>query len=493
MAYADLVIDQVTPQAFFLSFKDERYGYNVASSLDGDFTTDPITINRPFMTGPNFKCGNTAASDISCTFENIDGRFSGFSFAEAKAYIGVLYSDTYSVNAGKIAEIQELGSVAFEIEFGSGGGNMYIDNAEIPDTTTTKFAAVHSVSSTDPAIVFFVDDNGKARSYVPSTGTDTVLGDPCHFFSEKALQEYKVVHLDEWSFEDYDSEAPYSSYTVYENNRIVVYQIAPVGVFDLVRPMSTTSRTIEITSSPDKMHRLDRVSGDFVQWVRARNGSSCTIEHLRDELNAYFGAGVDIHYNDTYPTATVRLDWMSNYSTARDIVGWLAEAMVCNVWYNNQGELYFVKLPAYDDPPFLQIPAEQIVSDGYDRADFAVEELGNIELYKGDGSYWKSGTSPWSVWGNNYVISGNPLMTENTVTDVDYLAALQHYTYNKYHPQTVALTELDPMLLPGELVEVENIYTGLGETIPVWEISIVWCGKTYGTITAGGLEYRTAE
>jgi len=493
MAYEDLVIDQKTPQAFFLSFADLRGGYNVASSLDGDFTTDPIIINRPFMTGQNFKCGNTAASDISCSFENSDGRFTGYPFAEAAAFIGVKYSESVYANAGQMAEIEVLGSTAFEVEFASisGIGNMVINNVVIPDTATTAFAAVHTSNSDNPGTVYFVDDNGKARKFEVSTSTDTIIGDPYHLFAVKAGQENKIVHLCEQLFDTTD--APYSSFTVFENDLVTVYQVAPVGVFDLVRPTSTTSRTIEITSAPDKMHRLDRVSGDFVQWVKQRNGSSCTIEHLRDELNAYFGTGVDIHYNGTYPNATVRLDWMDNYSTARDIVGWLAEAMGCNAWYNNSGDLWFVDLPDATDPPYLTIPAEQIVSDGYERADYAVLELGSIELYKGDGSFWQSGSTQYSVWGNNYVISGNPLLTESTLQDVDYIDKLQRYTYNQYHPLTVELTELNPMLLPGELVEVENIYTGVDELIPVWEISIAWSGKTYGTIKAGGTEYRVAE
>ena len=474
MSFADHILDGVTPQVFLLAFDDKTVGFNLLSSLEGDFTTDPVEINRPFLTGDKTRFGCVPSATMSCTLQNADNRYSGFPFGKARAYIGTYEGDT-TVGTFQVNGINII----------IGGGmrdELVIGSDEIPDTSGVTVCYIFSLVSTYYA--YFIDDNGKVRQVdIEDTTNDTVLGDPCQFFTKACSKDYAVVYLETW-----DEIHGTFNLHLYDGQKESLYELCPVGVFNISRPRSTSTVTISITDAFDDMRRLDVSCGDFVQHIQTLYpGGSCLVGDFVDELLTDFS----YQYWVTYPTVYVRTDLFNRKDyTYRELLHYAAEAMCKCVYFDAVGDLEFQD-PAEDPlvpPPEWQdsaiFPMTRIMANGYDRADFTTGYYDGVNLYMTDGTVWLSGTYTEEEL---YVITENPLIDPSTLQDADYISRVGHLPV--YHPMTVTATELNPALRPGAVVSVQNIYTGNYELAPAWEIDIIWAGKTYGTVIAGGVEH----
>lgn len=466
-------IDQTTPQVFVLKFIDESEGVNVLASTNGDFTTDPIEIHRPFMTGVDFSVGEVPSATLSCTLQNADKRYAGFPFGEAYSFIG--YKDTetavatFTVNGHTI----ELNDASTDIE---------IDGTPITDTRMVTSAVVSEIYGYD-AYLFFIDDYGNTRKINTDDITDdTTLGGSTAFFQNLIeSHDNRITYVQ--VAEEYQEPA---AYQVWENGVQTNYEVMPMGVYNLERPRSTSTLTINITDAFDRTRQFDISCGTFVADEKTKYPTlRCSAGDLAHDIMDVFG--YDLYLGSVFHNTTIRLDWLTNEAyTYRQLLKFAAEACCSNIYCNNCGEFDGYYLGA--GITFGQIPDTMIASNGYDRADYSTHSCQEVELYKADDTVFISGGQGPGY--NNYVIRDNPLVDENTLQDCNFTNGL--YQYPTYHPVSVDVTELDPSIFrhANDTIDIMNIYTGSYENVPIWEVNIYWCGKTYGSIISGGEEYR---
>lgn len=475
MSFSDHILDGVTPQVFLLAFDDKTQGFNLLSSLEGDFTTDAISINRPYFTGylPRFGCVPSAT--LNCTLQNADRRFLDFPFGKARAYIGT-YEGKTTVSTFQVDGVDIVPG-------GGQGDELVIGTTDIQDTRGIQNIFIFGLLQT--YYVYLVDENDKVRKISVTDPTDdTIVGDPCPFFAQICSKhDFQITLLDTWD----EFQGTFELH-VFDGQEDALYALCPVGVYNIVRPRSTSTNTIGITDAFDGMRRLDVSCGNFVQRIQTLYpGGTCLVGDFVDELLSDF----NYQYFVTYPTVYVRTNLFQKRDyTYRELLKFATEAMCKNLYFDAVGNLEFTD-PREDPlptPPEWQtsaiFPETRIVANSYDRADYTTCQYNGVFLYMTNGTEWQSGSF---VESDVYVISDNPLIDESTLQDANYVARAQRLP--SYHPVTFGATEMNPALLPGSVISVQNIYTGNYELSPVWNINILWAGKTYGVLTAGGEEH----
>ena len=466
-------IDQKTPQVFILKFLDESEGVNVLASTNGDFTTDPIAINRPFMTGVDFAVGEVPSATLSCTLQNADKRFSGFPFGEAYTFIG--YKDTET----SVATFTVNGHT---IDLADASNDIEIDGSPVGYTRMSTAAVISEVYSYD-AYLYCIDDNNDVRKInIEDITDDTTLGGCTDFFKNLIdSHDNRITYIQ--CAEEYGDPV---AFTVWEDGTQTDYFLDPVGVYSIERPRSTSTLTIDITDAFDRARQFDKTCGAFVSDEKATYPSMrCSAADFINDIMTVFGY---MYYSTLVAqNTTIRLDWLTEEAyTYRQLLSFAAEACCSNLYANSCGEFDSYYLGAGGS--FGQFPDTMIAADSYDRADFMTQRCQEVELYKANNTIFISGG--YGPGYNNYVIQNNPVMDENTLQDCQFTDGL--YYYPTYHPVTVDLTELDPDIFraANKTVDIMNIYSGSYETVPIWEVNIYWCGKTYGQIISGGEEYR---
>lgn len=474
-----------TPQIFLLSFLDKTNGYNLLSSLEGDFTINTIHISRPYFTGANWRFGCVPSATFSCSLQNYDKRFVGFPYGKAEAYAGLFDSETDSPYAGEIATINGK-----QIEINQNFDNVDVDGVAIPDTKNTQTVFVYFKNGEGVNYyIYLIDDNDKVRQIaLADLSDDTVLGDPCDYFTKAcSVTGGKIIYL----YTDIDKVGLHT-YTVYYRSKITVYDLIPVGVFTIEQPRSSSTNTIDILDAYDPMRDLDLDCGSFVEDIQTRYGNNCSADEfidaiLGDAFGIYYNSGVD-------PNIRVPLNKFTrkDYSF-RELLSFACEAAMCNAYYDGAGVLLILPVSTYEsdveDNTGYQVPKTRIVADGYDAADYYTCQANGVVLFQTDGEVFKFGSTYLEI--GNYVIRDNPLFDVQYYWNSDFLTQVVHFA--QYHPMIIDLTEFNPAVEPRRAVTVQNIYTDQYQTAPIWQLDIYWNGKTSATITCGGEKVRADE
>ena len=491
-SYNTLIIDGKTQQVFLLNFLNRDRGFYAVSSLNGDFTTDPIHINCPFFTGTDFEVGGTPSSTLSFTLQNDGMPFSGFAFGEAQAYIGVLFDDTAVAGAGQTSTLSDGNTVKFrDANFGN---DMSIGVTQIPDTQDTCFAIADMTEGAD-GYIYFVDSYDHLRKVnLGNFSDDTDLGSASEFFLQQNRKasngNYKLISFDYAQI----VEAGNYEYTVYYNGHVKTYDCDQIGTYNVTKPTSTSTKTIDVSDAFDRMRYLDVSCGTFVSDLWSMYGQkSCTAEQFRAYLETCIGNTISYQNNPVALTSiNLPLYMLSDtYYSYRELLGFLAGALGGIARCTSSGAFIIDILPTTSTTPIATIPLTQIAANGYERADYYAHEVGYVELQRTDGGYFLSGVlNPGGVV---YQLVGNPLLDEDGMQDADLLTVIGNYShYHEDHPITVALTELNPAFcFKLSDVFVEKMYDpGNYDSMTIWETDLYWCGKTYGSIRNGGSEYR---
>lgn len=472
MSFSDHITDQVTPQIFIMAFEDRTEEFDLLTSIDGDFTTDPIEISRPYYADVNVQLGSACSSSISLTLQNTSQKFNGFGFGRALTYIGTKED---------VEQEQGMTLGTYSIDITPSG--LLLNNTYIQDADDVTAVYVYSLFG-GTYYAYFVDDNDKVRRIELNDLTnDVVLGDPSDLFAF-ASTKHQIAALVVG-----DEIGDAFDYYVNDGSDTTHYELCPVGVFNIGRPRSTSTNTINITNAFDDMSLMDASCGSFISTIKAAHPSGhCSVQTFVDALLNDF----TFPYYASWPNVEVRLDMFQREDyTYRELLKFALEAAAKNCYFDGTGSLEIKDPPSepLQTPasPFRIIPKTQIAAGTYDRADYFSGYIDGVHLYKTNNTEWISLGAP-ATSKNIYVITGNPLIDENTLQDANFVNIVEHLPM--YHPVTVQLTEFNPAIEQSATMSIQNIYTDQYELVPSWQIDIYWSGKTYAVVMANGEIYR---
>ena len=465
------VIDRETPQMFLLDFVNSGV-FEFLSSVDGDFTTAPITIEDLAYTNQNIEFGCCPAHTLSCTLQNTDLRFSGYGFGEAQAYIGVVTAKTAStVSASGIFAEYLYGGINYTLWVNFSGETITVDD-NLGGLSTYSMPADYVAAYVRGKYLYMV---GETDTYVVdiTDGTQTTEA------TAKIMAVKTSASIALWV------ENPDNSITLTYAAKDAVsgvyydttYELCPMGVFNIIKPKQTTTARIEINDAYDRMRKLDADASSFISQLVFPT----TVQQLFYDICS--DAGVPYNANSlTIPISENRIP-SATYSY-RDLLYYVAEDALCIARADRNGKMELVTTPDSNSLPVATIPDTQIMADGFLINDYYTAQITKMRIKDIDGnmSEYAVAVAPYE---NIYTFLGNPFLTYRPIMPTVL------YDMWTYKPMTVDLTELDPSIDSNDIVMIS--YDGTNYYIPIMKQTIVWCGKTFGEYIATGDEYRQPE
>ena len=454
------------------------------SALEGDFTTDPVTITSETGESEDITIGNAPAKVLTATMLNPSNTMGSLVWGDGKVYIGcetaTATADVYSSYPVHVL----VGSVHYSI-----------DSSGIPRRNGTSLGTlggtgVAVISNSDGSDVLFISTTSIGRRVGGSYTQVTTPSASQSYLAEKfRAMPYSVGVL-------LDANGCPSVYNSVEKNTKQTFGYVPMGVFDF-----SNVDAFGITFGVEAYDKMTVFDGDCTTWWNAidfdNGGSGRRLDWLADELCQHYGFSSPTVSNDAVNGGVV---WTANpitsYAvTGRDILKWLSEAMGCSARMGRTGgvELWTFPLEILSPPtpitPVATITPDTIISNTRVKGKAEIPKLNQVQCYNvlGAGYEYHTGTpgtyTPLYIVANPFIDpSGGGSELSNIYGVVSRIPA--------FYPTTISVACGDPRWDAGDFVCITTTDGSPQFNIPIMHETLAWNGTCVTYLAATGKQVR---
>ena len=447
------------------------------SAVDGDFTSDGVTINQAACENDNLTFGGVMVDTISFSLINapIDESktsecvLGNFNWGDMQAYVGVKIASSVLGDSDRNCSI----SIGTSTYYGMNDGFYRYYNG-----TQTKI-----ISTTQPVKALLYDELfGQILVFCESAFYKYNLGGgsyssatPYSWHLSKKMRMGLGVKV---SYRTYGSDTG-AHLTITRRDEATheeaVYNYVTLGTYIIDKPKYLQSPVIEIDGAFNVLHKWDKDASSalaraFINYdPQVANSDQILLSELLDSL--VYGTGIS--YNGKCPSGIgawsqiVKKGDLDGSYTIRILIGQIAERIGCTAvlrysdhWVTAP-ELVFIRA-AQDPSNYVEtITLDRIVSDSLDISSVDTPYISTLVLHKIDGGIQRIGIVSMSGTPGDYEISGNPFI--DTPLSPDLITALSSAGF-QYRPMAFTVINADPCVEVCDPVRVQY-YTNA--TVPV--------------------------
>ena len=441
------------------------------SAMDGDFTTDPVTITSETGESEDITIGNAPAKVLTATMLNPDGLMDSLTWGDGSVYIGcVTQTDSLTLDSGRTMGCA-LGADTYQA-----GGNRFVVKP-YGGTTRTK------TTTGDPCCIVVDSMTGYADCYTTTYmysyrgGSITENALPTGFMANKYLTADGTCFVlgtigvpgGVWKLSPTDSTKMLCE----------AYSYVPMGVFDF-----SNVDAFGITFGVEAYDKMTVFDADYTNtWNAIDFSGGIQLQTLAGTVVTDFGfSSPTISASAVNKTVTWSTNPITSYAvTGRDILKWLAEAMCCNVRMTRTGGVEFY---TFSSTPVATITPNTIISNTRVKSKATVPAITEVICYSVLGAGYQEGVS-----GTPYYIVGNPFIDPSGGGSElsDFLALIDDIP--AYYALTISNACADPRLDAGDFVTITDIDNNT-ITIPLMHQSLSWNGTCVAYLAATGKQVR---
>ena len=451
------------------------------SALEGDFTTDPVTITSEIGESEDITIGNAPAKVLTATMLNPSNTMGSLVWGDGKVYIGC---ETATATADAYN--------SYPVHVLVGTTHYSIDSSGRPRRNSTSLGTlggtgVAVISNSDGSDVLFISTTSIGRRVGGSYTQVTTPSASQSYLAEKfRAMPYSVGVL-------LDANGCPSVYNSVEKNTKQTFGYVPMGVFDF-----SNVDAFGITFGVEAYDKMTVFDGDCTSWWNAidfdNGGSGRQLSWIAGELYTHYG----FIGSPTIAASAVNdsLVWNTNpitsYAvTGRDILKWLAEAMGCNARMGRTGGLEFWTLPIeIVSPPtpvttVATIYPDIIISNTRVKGKATVPKMTETICYNVLGAGYQVGSS-----GSPYYVVANPFIDPSgdltSLTNINGLVT----GIPAYYPNTISVACGDPRWDAGDFVTVNTTDGTSPYAVPIMHETLSWNGTCVTYLAATGKQVR---
>ena len=436
------------------------------SALDGDFTTDGLSIMTSTGSSTDITIGNATSAVCTASMLNPSGLMEGLTWGDGAVYIGAktatATADTYSSLPCHVY----VNSIHYGIN-ASG-------NARRGSTTYTlggnPIAVIANSTGTD---VLFITDTKIGRY----NGSFSVVTSPTAAQTFLAAKYQDAVNPVGVALDANGCPAVINDVTA---NTKDTYSYVPMGIFDFSN-VDAYGSTFQ-AEAYDKMTVFDADATDWINNLVFTGG--LTIPQVIDALIATkFGMGYVIDANAVNQSLSWSVNPVTSYSvTYRQLICWLAEAIGCNARMGRDGRVEFY---CFNPTSVGTVTPDTIVNGTRTKARSQVPAITQVICYNTLGAGYTSTGSA----GSNYYIVGNPFIDPSgSLTPINNIKGLVD-DIPAYYATTISVACYDPHIDIGDFLTIDNRDTG-DYLVPIMQQTLHWAGMCDGQVAATGNQVR---
>ena len=437
------------------------------SALDGDFTTDPVTITSETGEGEDITIGNAPAKVLTAQMLNPFGTMESLTWGDGSVYIGVVTSSASADTYSSLPCHVYVNSIHYGIN-ASG-------NARRGSTTYTlggtPMAVIANATGTD---VLFITDT-KIGRYNGSFSVVSTPTDAQAFMAAKCRQYADPMGI---ALDANGCPAVFNDVTA---STKTTYGYVPMGVFDF-----SNVDAFGITFGVEAYDKMTLFDADATDWVNNLDFTTPkTLSTLISELMTEMGLTCTVDASAVNTSVTWSENPITNYAvTYRQVLKWLAEAIGCNVRMSRTGTVEFVAF--HSTPVGNTITLDTIVGNSRTKGRYTVPVVTKVICYNTVGAGYEDGTS-----GSDYYVVANPFIDPSGgLAPVTALLGLID-DIPAYYPTSVVNAYSDPRIDAGDFVTVTDMDGNTTFNIPVMHQTLQWNGMCTTQYVADGRQVRT--
>ena len=274
-----------------------------------------IEFNEYFNTEEDLAIGQMLSNEINFALFNDYGDLNDYAFGQFTALLGVQLSTTTYEKEGNCVAMY--------------GNDTYVGRSTSPYITKNGTALANQPSWAVQSILLYNDDvyafgsNGQCRRWVNGSGANYTLN---------AFMTRKVKT---WKGRGFRYRSSNHRLWEWNNGTEYRYEFVPLGVFEAERPNVPDVIRIEFTCN-DLMMKFEE---DMPTATDLAVTYPTSVGNLLTKLCAYFHVSYDpVSFINSDATIAEEPEEFAN-STARTVLGWIAEAACANARMNRDGKL----------------------------------------------------------------------------------------------------------------------------------------------------------
>lgn len=438
------------------------------SALEGDFTTDPVTITSETGESEDITIGNAPAKVLTATMLNPDGKMGDLTWGDGQVYIGcetaTATADTYNSYPVHIL----AGSVHYGI---NSSGNARRNNTNYT-LGGTPVAVISNSAGND---VLFITSTKIGRYNGSFSVVTTPSAEQAYLAAKFRAMPYTVGVL-------LDANGCPSVYNSVERNTKQTFGYVPMGVFDF-----SNVDAYGITFGVEAYDKMTVFDADATEWWNSIDFSGGKqLQTLAGEVVSHYGLTLA-----TLPGTAVNktVSWNTNpitsYAvTGRDLLKWLAEAMGCNVRMGRTGTVEFW---TFSSTAVASITPDTIVSSTRVVGRKSVPAVTQTVCYNVLGAgYTATGST---TIGTTYYVVANPFIDPSgSLASLDAIHGIVT-AIPAYYPVTIAVSCADARWDAGDFVTITDTDNN-SITVPIMHQAMEWNGMCHATLSATGKQVR---
>ena len=445
------------------------------SAMEGDFTTDAVTITSETGESEDITIGNAPAKVLTATMLNPSNTMGSLVWGDGKVYIGC-ETATATADAYNSYPVHVLvGSVHYSI-----------DSSGRPRRNSTSLGTlggtgVAVISNSDGSDVLFISTTSIGRRVGGSYTQVTTPSASQSYLAEKfRAMPYSVGVL-------LDANGCPSVYNSVEKNTKQTFGYVPMGVFDF-----SNVDAFGITFGVEAYDKMTVFDGDCTTWWNAidfdNGGSGRMLSALAGMVYTQFGfiGSPTISASAVNDSLVWNTNPITSYAvTGRDILKWLAEAMGCNARMGRTGGLEFWTFATEPITTVATIYPDIIISNTRVKGKATVPKMTETICYNVLGAGYQVGSS-----GSPYYVVANPFIDPSgdltSLTNINGLVT----GIPAYYPNTISVACGDPRWDAGDFVTVNTTDGTSPYAVPIMHETLSWNGTCIATLSATGKQVR---
>lgn len=438
------------------------------SALEGDFTTDPVTITSETGEGEDISIGNAPAKVLTATMLNPDGAMDTLTWGDGSLYIGCetasASADTYNSYPVHIL----AGSVHYGIN-SSGNARRNTTNYTLGGTPV---AVISNAAGND---VLFITDTKIGRYNGSFSTITTPTAEQAYLAAKFRAMPHSVGVL-------LDANGLPSVYNSVAEGTKQTFSYVPMGVFDF-----SGVDAYGITFGVEAYDKMTVFDADATEWWNSIDFTAGKqLQTLAGEVVSHYGLTLA-----TLPGTAVNktVSWNTNpitsYAvTGRDLLKWLAEAMGCNVRMSRTGTVEFW---TFSSTAVASITPDTIVSSTRVVGRKSIPAVTQTVCYNVLGAgYTATGST---TTGTTYYVVANPFIDPSgSLASLDAIHGIVT-AIPAYYPITIAVSCADARWDAGDFVTITDTDNN-SITVPIMHQVMEWNGMCHATLSATGKQVR---
>lgn len=473
-AVRNAFINGTAEQDFILVRRDYANGtIGWFSAVDGDFTSDGVTINQNACENENLTFGGVMIDTISFSLINspIDGTseriLGNFNWGDMQAYVGVKIATAPLGDSDRNCSIR-LGTSTY---YGMNDGFYRYYNGTHTKIISTSQPVI-SIMYEDPWGQIYVSCGTAFYKYdVGSQSYTEITPYSWHLIRKMEPGLGFVMRLPTTATEPHLTVTRRNENTHEET----VFQYVTLGTYIIDKPKSLQNPVVEINGAFNVLHKFDKDASSalaraFINYdPMILNSDQITLLQLLNSL--LYDTGIT--YDGKCPANTegwtqiVKKSDLDGSYTIRILIGYIAERIGCTAVLRYRDvlstapDLVFIRAAQNKSNYVETITLGRIVSDSLDISSVDTPYIDTLVLHKIDGSIQRIGIASMSGTSGDYEISGNPFI--DTPLSTDLITALSSAGF-QYRPMAFTVINADPCIEVCDPVRVQY-YTNA--TVPV--------------------------